>query len=124
MSFVLNPNNQTNLKDSTIYKLKDYENVFYILCKDELELFVNFSNFIKNVKPEVISGWYSNEFDMPYLVLRSEKLFTNVDMSLLPGGENLMSLIDGMKVTVKKIYHRDSTSWNVVFPGIELIDYL
>tara|TARA_Y100000310_G_C20678363_1_gene814400 strand:+ start:666 stop:3191 length:2526 start_codon:yes stop_codon:yes gene_type:complete len=56
------------------FKPKD-ENVLYVKCKDEYALITKFLKFWKHLDPDVVTGWYIEGFDIPYLVRRITKLF-------------------------------------------------
>jgi DNA polymerase elongation subunit (family B) len=43
----------------------------HIPCQSELELFETFYQLIKKLNPDVYAGWYSNNFDIPYLIRRA-----------------------------------------------------
>lgn len=50
------------------------ENVHYIECGTENELLVKFVEFIKDQSPDIISGYNSDFFDIPYLVGRMDRI--------------------------------------------------
>ena len=50
-----------------------------IICNSEVTLLNNFFNDVRNLDPNFITGWYSNDFDMQYIINRSKKI--NVDCS-------------------------------------------
>ena len=52
-------------------KVKD---VTYINCSSERELLVNFIDHIKSDYPDILSGWNSELFDIPYLVNRIQRV--------------------------------------------------
>jgi len=63
-----------------VWGLKDYEvkqnNVVYFKCASEVDLLVSFTNWWSSESntPDVITGWNSKFFDIPYLVNRITKL--------------------------------------------------
>jgi DNA polymerase elongation subunit (family B) len=61
-------------KDFDVTFLRDGESCQKIICKEEAGLLKEFVNFINSEHPDVISGWNSDSFDIPYLVRRIEKL--------------------------------------------------
>jgi DNA polymerase elongation subunit (family B) len=85
----------------------------YYHCTDERNLITQFLEFYSNNIPDVITGWYSKGFDIPYIIRRIENLFgpeMTKKMSihnLLPEQKN--SEYDGMS------YH---------IPGTSHLDYL
>ena len=48
-----------------------------MVCNSETTLLSTFFNDVRKLDPDVISGWYSNDFDMQYIFNRSKKI--NVD---------------------------------------------
>jgi len=45
-----------------------------IYCKSEPELLRKFCEYIEQMDYDVLSGWYSNKFDIPYIVQRANRL--------------------------------------------------
>lgn len=45
-----------------------------LVCGDEVELLYNFATIIRNFDPDIIAGYNSNEFDIPYLDARAKEL--------------------------------------------------
>lgn len=45
-----------------------------IICKNEKELLTKFSTDLKKIDPDIITGWNSNYFDMPYILNRMKKV--------------------------------------------------
>jgi DNA polymerase I len=41
---------------------------------DEKSLLIDFADYIKNIDPDIITGWNSSEFDIPYILGRFDKL--------------------------------------------------
>jgi DNA polymerase elongation subunit (family B) len=50
---------------------KNYE---YIKCKNEIDLLQTFLQFWKAEAPDVITGWYTPMFDIPYLINRAKNI--------------------------------------------------
>ena len=61
-----------------VWGLGDYEpreNTIYNKCESELDLFLTFLNYWSNHgSPDVVTGWNSKQFDIPYLVNRTRKV--------------------------------------------------
>ena len=55
-------------------KFVDKDNVTYVFCKTEEEVLYGFINLIKTSNPDILSGWYSSGYDMPYILNRSKRL--------------------------------------------------
>lgn len=58
------------------YKPKK-DNVTYYRCKNEFELFERFMNFWKADPPDIVAGWNSERFDIPYIINRGRKLLND-----------------------------------------------
>ena len=63
---------------------KDYkptlDNVTYKKCKSERDLLLSFVEHIEKDHPDIISGWNSEFFDMPYLMDRDWETLSNVGL--------------------------------------------
>ena len=55
-------------------KFVDKDNVTYVFCKTEQEVLLGFINLVKTSNPDILSGWYSSGYDMPYILNRSKRL--------------------------------------------------
>jgi len=55
------------------YKTK-LSNVTYYQCKTEDELFERFVNFWKKDPPDILTGWNTEQFDVPYIINRAKNL--------------------------------------------------
>ncbi|MFH0831557.1 MAG: DNA-directed DNA polymerase [archaeon] len=51
-------------------------------CRDEAEMIEKFCEYIKKEKPDVLAGYFSDGFDMPYLRARAEKHKVKMDIGL------------------------------------------
>ena len=51
------------------------EDVSYVKCQDEDELLQKFLTFWENHKPDVVTGWNSKFYDIPYLIHRIKYRF-------------------------------------------------
>ena len=64
---------------TTVYGCGHYDNndetVTYIRCQDEIDLCKKFLNDWQHNYPDVVTGWNTEGFDIPYLVNRFTKLF-------------------------------------------------
>lgn len=100
--------------------LKPYTSVMedhtYVYCETEHQLLDTFLGYIESDYPDILSGWNSEFFDLPYIINRCKNIL----------GE------DGAKrlSPVKNVYSRDilgkfgrpQTRWYV--DGVSLLDYL
>ncbi len=58
-------------------------NVDYILCDDEVDLLHKFLNFWEDDYPDIISGWNTSVYDIPYIVGRIGKVLGDKDQKRL-----------------------------------------
>ena len=84
----------------------------YIFVENEYDLMKKFEEFLKLKKPDVISGWYSEGYDIPYIINRAKNY--NIELSVIPGLYSNSKTMDigGRKITKNYI------------PGVDLVDYL
>jgi len=65
-------------KQFLVWGMADYkvskDNVSYVKCKDEKDLLIKFLKFWREYTPDVVTGWNSKYFDMPYLINRTKKV--------------------------------------------------
>ena len=90
--------------------------VVYKNCRSERELLVGFIDYIKSDHPDILSGWNSELFDIPYLINRIQKVVSeDAAKSLSP---------------INVIYNRNlisqfgkyNTRWHI--QGMSCVDYL
>jgi len=94
------------------------ENIKYYHCNSEIELLHGFISFLRKDYPDIISGWNSEGFDIPYIVNRIKRI-------LEPGEYENLSPIGN-------VYSRESASamgahkkiMKYYLQGISCIDYL
>ena len=92
------------------------DDVVYINCASERELLVKFINWIEKDPPDILSGWNSELFDIPYIINRGMKVL----------GEDAVRALS----PVQTIYSRDlvsqfgkyNTRWHI--KGMSCVDYL
>ena len=60
------------------FGLGDFDNkdndVTYIKCSSERELFMKFVEYIEKDYPDIMSGWNSEFFDLPYILNRCTRI--------------------------------------------------
>jgi DNA polymerase elongation subunit (family B) len=95
------------------YEVKGKE--IYFRCKDEYNLCKSFINFWKDHYPDIITGWNTKFFDIPYLVNRFRKIL---------GEPETKKLSPWNYITERKaiINGREMTSYSLV--GVESLDYI
>jgi DNA polymerase elongation subunit (family B) len=55
-------------------QLIDTTNKEIVICNSEATLLTTFFNDVRNLECDVITGWFSNDFDMQYIINRSKKI--------------------------------------------------
>ena len=67
-----------NTKNILVWGLVDFQvkqkNVHYVKCTGEKDLLIKFLKFWSKYPPDIITGWNSKYFDLPYLVNRMKKI--------------------------------------------------
>lgn len=97
------------------YDNKDSD-VDYIHCRSEKQLFLKFIEYLEDDYPDIISGWNSEAFDIPYIVARCERLFDEDEVNRMsPVNKVYFKMKKGLFGNEQKRYFLD---------GISCIDYL
>jgi len=89
--------------------------VNYVLCVDEEDLMTQFCGFIHTIDPDILVGWNSDGFDIPYIAQRLDNLFGE-------GGKNALSPLG--RVKIKDTFVNNKAAKRVVIDGIACVDYL
>ena len=89
----------------------------YYTCRDEHDLFDKFTKFWIDNFPDVVSGWNSDGFDIPYITNRLNNLFG-------PSAANILS-------PTKRVYAREGRvnifgkqTLKTMITGISVVDYM
>ena len=91
------------------------EDIIYVNCKDEQALLTQFLEFWSKSHPDVITGWNTDFFDMPYLIRRIEReLGDGESNKLSPWGY----------VNERKTFIKGSEEIHYDIVGIAQLDYL
>ena len=105
-------------KKIIVWGLHEFQNyrddVDYRLCKDEADLLIKFSDEWSMCLPDIVTGWNTEFFDIPYLCNR---------MKLLFGEDFLKKLSPWGKVIEREVYKmgRQHQTYNI--QGIAHLDY-
>ena len=90
-------------------------NNIYVKCKDERQLLHKFLMFWSDVEPDIITGWYIEFFDIPYLVNRIEKIL----------GEDKSKLMSPWRMVrekkVKTGFGQEKQAYDLF--GVSILDY-
>lgn len=113
----------TKEKKYYIFAEKDFdrsflkgENAWIKIFDDESELLRTFIAFVRKKHPDIISGWNSNGFDIPYIINRAYKL-------LGKEATDSISPIKHVRKMVKKLrFGKTQEIYEIA--GINCIDYL
>ena len=90
------------------------EDVSYIKCKSEVHLLKEFLVFWEKYCPDIVTGWNSEFFDIPYICNRIKKLF---------GEKELKRLSPWGGVRDREIYQMGRTHQVYDIQGIAALDY-
>ena len=93
----------------------DREDVDYIHSIDEREMLEQFVGFMVSVQPDVITGWNTTFFDIPYLANRITRLFGDKM-------RNNMSPWDMVTEEKTSVFGREQIKYNIW--GVANLDYL
>jgi DNA polymerase elongation subunit (family B) len=92
------------------------EDVEYIFCETERELLARFLSWWESDHPDVVTGWNTERFDIPYIVNRIEKVMGEEAVNRLsPWGS-----VRGREI--KSTYGKSETVYDIM--GVEDLDYL
>lgn len=89
--------------------------VIYYKCDNEIDLLSKYMRFWEEDTPDIVTGWYIQFFDIPYLINRVKKLFgETVAKRFSPWGQ-----IYERKVI---LMGKDHQSYNIT--GVGILDYI
>jgi len=100
--------------------LKDYaskqNNATYYKCRTEKELLEKFLNYFVSDYPDILSGWNSEFFDVPYIINRITKILGEDNTKRLSPVGNLRP------VTFMGKFGKEQVHWHI--EGVSCVDYL
>ena len=98
------------------YTGKGRDDLIYVHCRDERAMFVKFLEYLETDFPDILSGWNSEFFDIPYIINRMERVL----------GQDYVNRLSPLKNVhfraVKGKFGRDQKRYYV--DGIACLDYL
>ena len=105
-------------KEIVVFGLRDYKtnrkDVTYYKCENEKDLLYDFINFWRSNFPDIITGWNTEFFDIPYLINRIKNVLGEDDAKRLsPWGD----------VYSKEVYQMGRTQMVYDIRGIAALDY-
>ena len=92
----------------------DREDVTYIKCESEIHLLKEFLVFWEKHHPDIVTGWNTEFFDIPYICNRIKKLF---------GEDELKRLSPWGGVQDREVYNRGRHHQVYNIQGIAALDY-
>ena len=92
----------------------DREDVTYVECQNEVHLLKEFLVFWEKHQPDVVTGWNSEFFDIPYVCNRIKKLF---------GEDELKRLSPWGSVQEREVYQMGRRHQTYSIQGIAALDY-
>ena len=95
---------------------KKIDNCEYVYCETEQQLLDCYLNYVSRSGPDVISGWNSEGFDMPYIINRSARILGEESVKRLSPVENVYSRM------VTGAFGREQQRWYL--SGVACVDYL
>ena len=90
------------------------DDVTYIQCESETHLFKEFLVFWEKHQPDVITGWNTEFFDIPYICNRIKKLF---------GEDEIKRLSPWDDVREREIYKMGRNHQTYIISGVAALDY-
>ena len=105
--------------DYIVWGMGEYEareNTVYFQCKDEISLLNSFIGWYEGNTPDIITGWNSRLFDIPYIVHRIQGLMGSESYKRLSPWKLARAR------TITTMGGREQTAWD--FEGVVQLDYL
>ena len=112
-----------NTKEITTFGLGEFTpgedtkhlDIEYVACEDEKELLTNFLGWWRDNTPDIITGWNSQLFDIPYLLARTEAVLGKDEhKKFSPFG-----IVQRRNI---RFQQREMTAYEIV--GVAQLDYL
>ena len=103
-----------------VWSCGDYEvtreDVLYIKCDNEMDLLRKFVEHWSHYSPDIITGWNTRFFDIPYIVNRCHKLF---------GDDTLLKRLSPWgAVRERNVNIQGRSNQEYIIEGIEHLDYI
>lgn len=96
--------------------VKQIDNCDYVYCESEAILLTCFLNYMNKKSPDVLSGWNSEGFDIPYIINRTTNVLDEDKARLLSPIGNIYSRM------TTGAFGREQQRWYI--SGVSCIDYL
>ena len=95
---------------------KKNENHTYLYCKTEKDLLSKFISYFSSDYPDILSGWNSEFFDVPYIVNRITKILGEEETKKLSPVNYIRPIVFTGK------FGREQVHWHI--EGVSCVDYL
>lgn len=95
---------------------KKIKNCEYVYCETEQQLLECYLNYVRRSVPDIISGWNSEGFDMPYIINRSARVLGEESIKQLSPVENVYSRM------TTGAFGKEQQRWYI--SGVSCVDYL
>ena len=95
---------------------KKQEKFTYQKCNSEQELLQKFINYIEHDYPDILSGWNSEFFDIPYIINRIKKILSEEEAN------KLSPVLKLYPRSIRGKFGKEQIRWHI--EGISSIDYL
>ncbi len=97
--------------------IKQSGNVKYILCREQTVMLQVFTTIFKDLNPDIITGWYSKQFDIPYIIKRMQRV------GLDPNELSPYNYVD-IKYEYTKTKQANKQEWKFTIKGVDHLDML
>jgi len=94
--------------------ITDRKDATYIQCESEVHLLQEFLTFWENNSPDIVTGWNTEFFDIPYLVNRIRNVFDEEEIKRLSPWRNVFA---------RDVYNMGRTHQTYTLDGISALDY-
>ena len=95
---------------------KKIKNCEYVYCETEQQLLECYLNYVRRSVPDIISGWNSEGFDMPYIINRSARILGEESIKQMSPVENVYSRL------TTGAFGKEQQRWYI--SGVSCVDYL
>lgn len=94
---------------------EEIENVTYIRCRDEIDLFDKFLEFWEADPPDIVTGWNCSFFDLPYIYRRMCRILSEKEACRLSPWKYVRD---------REVIFNGRTALSCDIAGVAVLDYL
>jgi DNA polymerase elongation subunit (family B) len=95
-----------------------------VACRTEPELMAEFMKYIQTLDPDVITGWNSNDFDLPYFINRGTAIHVKQQKLSRGSWKPRAEFRQGMPEDTPEQRKKRKGEWQVKCTGRQLVDML